>query len=117
MLWIDKDGEKQKANAQQWVRNLKTGKALNYPWVFSGSGFWTDEDSGQRYYHADAGDFICVSNFPTAMLDLPIKSSGETAGLLFEAFTENIPPLGTYVRLVLIPQLEQQKKAQPEKEQ
>jgi xanthine dehydrogenase molybdopterin-binding subunit B len=30
-----------------------------------------DEDDGKKYYSADAGDVICVSNFPTAMLDIP----------------------------------------------
>ena len=49
---------------------------------------------------------ICVSNFPSAMLDLPIESSQATSDLEFEAFTEHIPPVGTKVRLVLAPRLE-----------
>ena len=103
VLWKDAEGKKHQVRAQQWVRNVKSGKAMTYDWVFAGSGFWTDEQSGQRYYHADAGDFICVSNFPTATLDLPVESSQATSGLLFEAFTERIPPRGTKVRLVLRP--------------
>jgi hypothetical protein len=46
---------------------------------------------------------ICLSNFPTAMLDLPIESSQANAELMFEALTDNIPPKGTKVRMVLIP--------------
>jgi hypothetical protein len=107
-FWTDKQGNKKKAPAQQWIRNLKTKKAMDYYWVFAGSGFWVDENTGKRHYLGDAGDFICVSNFPSATLDLPVKSSQDNDNLLFEAFTENIPPRGTKVTLVLVPQLEKQ---------
>ncbi|MEK6247602.1 MAG: hypothetical protein N2C12_05435, partial [Planctomycetales bacterium] len=46
-------------------------------------------------------DFVCVSNFPTATLDLTVESPKENANLLYEAFTENIPPKGSPVRLTL----------------
>lgn len=101
MHWIDQDGKRHKAKAQDWIRNVKTNKAMTHGWVFAGSGFWTDPTTGTRYYQAEGGDFICVSNFPSAMLDLPIKSTQANDGLLFEAFTEKIPPLGTRVRMVL----------------
>jgi hypothetical protein len=42
-------------------------------------------------------------------LDLPVKSSQANSQLLFSAYTERIPPLGTKVRLVLKPQLEEKK--------
>jgi len=103
--WIDATGKHHRADAQQWVRNVRTGKAMSHRWVFAGSGFWTDPQTGQKYYQAEGGDFICVSNFPSAMLDLPIESSQANAELLFAAFTEHIPPLGTPVRLVLTPVL------------
>jgi len=44
-----------------------------------------------------------VSNFSTALLDIPVESSQSDAELLFEAFTERIPPRGTPVRLTLKP--------------
>ena len=53
----------------------------------------------------------CVSNFPTATLDLPVASSQANADLEFEAFSERIPPLGTKIRLVFQPKL-----AEPEKD-
>ena len=93
--------------AQDWVRDLKTGKAMTYPWVFAGSRFWTDEETGKQYYQAEGGDFICVSNFGTAALDIPVESSQSNDALEFEAFTERIPPLGTPVRLVLKPVLKE----------
>ena len=105
LLWKSDDGKKHQTRAQNWVRYLKTGKAMPYDWVFAGSGFYTEESTGKRHYMADAGDMICVSNFNTAMLDLPIQSSAAAAGLLFTAYKKRIPPLRTSVRLVLIPRL------------
>ncbi len=111
VLWQDTAGKKNRVRAQEWIKELKTDKAMTDHWVFTGSGFWTDESTGERYYQADGGDFICVSNFPTAMLDLPIKSTEANESLLFAAFTDRIPPIDTKVRLVLIPQLEKKKEA------
>ena len=111
MLWQDEAGKKNRVRAQEWIKQLKSDKAMTHPLVFAGSAFWTDETTGQRYYQADGGDFICVSNFPTAMLDLPVSSSQSNESLSFAAWTERIPPLGTKVRLVLIPQLETKKES------
>jgi hypothetical protein len=106
-VWLDESGEQQTTRAQKWVKHTKTGKALEYEWVFAGSGFWVDGD--QRFYYGDAGEFICVSNFPTATLDLPVESSQANEELLFTAFTENIPPRGTPIQLILTPQLPKEK--------
>jgi hypothetical protein len=105
LVWTE-NGEVRRQRAQDWVRNVKTGKALEYPWFFAGSGFWQDEVNGEKVYLAESGDFICVSNFPSAMLDLPVESSQATEQLAYQAFTERIPPLGTRVRLVLTPKAE-----------
>lgn len=101
--WKDKDGRVQTARAQDWVRHTTTQKPMEHPWVFAGSVFAKSEETGQVSYMADGGDFICVSNFPTAMLDLPVPSSNLNAELEFEAFTERIPPEGTPVTLILTP--------------
>jgi len=111
VLWKDEAGTKHHIRAQEWIKEMKTGQAMTSPWVFAGSSVWTDETSGTRYYQADGGDFICVSNFPTAMLDLPVASSQANDSLMFTAWTERIPPLGTKVRLVLIPHLEKKGQA------
>lgn len=103
VCWKNDKGEVQTARAQDWVQNTKTGKALEAEWVFGGSGFWLDESTGQRHYQAECGDFICVSNFTTAMLDLAVESSQSNAELSFRAFSERIPPLGTVVTIVLAP--------------
>lgn len=110
VLWTDKQGKRQRVRAQEWIRDLKTGKALAQPWVFGGSGFWVD-DMGQQHFMAEDGDFICISNFTSAMLDLPVESSQATADLQFEAFTSRIPPVDTPVLLELKPKLEREEAA------
>ena len=103
VLWRDDKGEKHTDRAQDWIKHVKSDKPMEYDWVFAGSGFWKDEETGKEHYQANGGDFICVSNFPTATLDLPVESSQANADLMFMAFTEKIPPKGTKVRLVLVP--------------
>ncbi len=99
--WKDADGKMQERPAQEWVRNTETNEALNADWVFVGSGFWRDPADGTEHYEADAGDMICLSNFPSAMLDIPLESSDSNEELLFETFEERVPPHGTPVELVL----------------
>ena len=111
VLWQDEAGKKNRVRAQEWIKELRSDKPMTHPWVFAGSGFWKDETTGQQYYQADGGDLICVSNFPSAMLDLPIESTQANSELLYIAFTERIPRVGTKVRLVLIPRVEQKKEA------
>ena len=105
LYWADEKGQRHQSKAQDWLRNLRTNKPLDQPWVFAGSGFWVDETTKQRHYQAEEGDFICVSNFTSAMLDLPIESSQANSSLLFEAMTDKIPAKGTNVTLVLTPKL------------
>ena len=41
------------ARAQEWVRNVTSGKPLEHDWVFGGSGFWEDPETGKQYYRAE----------------------------------------------------------------
>lgn len=102
--WEDPEtGEKQTARAQDWIRNMETGEPMQEDWVFGGSSFWEDEVTNQRYYLAEDGDLICVSNFHSAMLDVPIESPQSNDLLIYEAFTERVPPVGTEVWMKLKP--------------
>lgn len=78
-------------------------RQMDAQWVFAGSGFNTDSATGEKYYLAEGGDVICIANFATATIDLSIESSATNDGLMFEAFTERIPPVGTKVTIELIP--------------
>ena len=103
----DKDNKLVRVPAQQWVRTAKDKKDLAYDWVFAGSGFFPDPSDKTRppYYMANDGDVICVANFDTAMLDLPIESTKDNDDLVFEAHTERIPALQTPVVVILEPVL------------
>ena len=101
MRWKDDAGRVQEVLAQQWIRDTRSGEAMREQWVFAGSVFWKDPSDGKEYYQADGGDLICLSNFPTAMLDLPIESSQSNEALLFEAFEGRVPPRGTDVEMIL----------------
>jgi len=101
-IWKDAEGKKQSIDARKWVQELGTeDKNLSVNFVFAGSGFWQDPDTGKSEYLAESGDLICVSNFTTAMLDIPVESAQANSGLLFVAFTERIPEKFTPIRLVL----------------
>jgi hypothetical protein len=92
--------------AQEWVRNVKTKKALDLDWVFAGSILYKDPDDPQRkpdYLAAGEGSYICVTNVPTAMMDLPIASAKDLEHREFAPFTERIPEVGTKVVVILEP--------------
>ena len=100
VAWLD-NGQLQTARAQEWIRDVRSQLPMTYDWVFAGSGFWTDQETGERVYYAEGGELICVSNFSTAMLDLPVPSPEQNSELWFEPWTERIPPLGREVWLLL----------------
>jgi hypothetical protein len=104
--WKDAQGQTHSSPAQDWVRNVETKKALDTNWVFAGSLFVTDDETHKKIYMGNGGDFICLTNLPTAVLDLPIHSTKTWELRMFEAFVEHLPPAGTPVTLLLKPKLE-----------
>jgi hypothetical protein len=103
LQWIDHLGKPQTSDARKWVKGEKTSKELAPHWVFAGSYFVEDPTTGRRRFAADGGDLITVSNFTSAILDVPIQSSASDAERSFVAFTDRIPPLETGVTLILKP--------------
>lgn len=104
-LEYEDKGRKVTVPAQQWVRVSRTRKDLGYDWVFAGSRFVPNplDPTKPDYFLANDGDVICVANFQSALLDLPVQSSAENDDLLFEANTERIPPKDTKVTVILEP--------------
>ncbi|MBS0205949.1 MAG: hypothetical protein JSS49_23915 [Planctomycetes bacterium] len=78
-------------------------RQMDAQWVFAGSGFNTDPTTGEKFYLAEGGDLVCLANFATATIDLSVESSATNDTLMFEAFTERIPPVGTKVTIELVP--------------
>ncbi|MFP6613283.1 MAG: YdjY domain-containing protein [Pirellulales bacterium] len=112
--YVDTKGKVHEVPGQRFVRNKNTNKALTHPWVFAGSFFYEDDTIKKKLYMADeAGEFVCVVNFPSATLDLPIPSSQANENLMFDAFTENIPLVGTKVQVTFKPKIEKAKKDEP----
>jgi hypothetical protein len=108
-LQYEQKGKTVRLPAQQWVRNSKTKKDLEYDWVFAGSIFYKnplDPEAPETYGAAAEGAAICLSNVPTAMLDLPISSPKGLEERSYEPNTERIPALGTKVEVILEPVLE-----------
>ncbi|MBS0209865.1 MAG: hypothetical protein JSS27_13030 [Planctomycetes bacterium] len=105
VYWTDAQGKRQQTRAQNWLRNTRTNKEMATPWVFGGSGFWVDPQTREKHYLAEDGDLICVSNFTSATLDLPVESTQSNSSLMFEAWTERIPEKKTRVTLTLTPKL------------
>ncbi len=101
MRWKGKDGKVVETQAQDWIRDTRTGKPMAADWVFAGSSFWKDETTGDEFYQADGGDLVCISNFPTATLDLPITSSQSNEALVFEVMEGVVPPRDTAVEMIL----------------
>jgi hypothetical protein len=77
-------------------------RQLEADFVFAGSAFAPRED-GSEVYLAEAGSLVCVANFGDALIDLNMQSTASNdAGLLFEPWTERLPPEGTEVEVELI---------------
>lgn len=112
LLKLSKDEGYRKAI--QSFHDRSQSRPMKAHWVFAGSGFFVDQQTGQKHYQAEGGDLICVANFPSAMLDVDMQSSasGED-NLLFEAWTERIPPIDTEVTVELIPAPKEKEKAKP----
>ena len=100
VLWLDSTGKTKGTLAQNWIRRSGTRNSMYWDWVFAGSKIYKDED-GKEHYLGDSGELISVSNFATSTLDVAVRSEQSNASLIFEAFTERIPPKFTPVRLVL----------------
>lgn len=99
----EENGKPRRANAKDWVRDERKKTAMETDWVFAGSELVNDPVSKTPYYLADDGDLVTVSNFASAILDVPFASSASDADRPFIAYTERIPPRGTGVTITLRP--------------
>lgn len=105
LRYVGAQGKEKVVPARSWIKDIKTGKELASDWVFAGSRLVENalDKDAPKHYLANDGDVICVSNFESALLDLPVKSSKADVDRGYEAWTERIPPLGTKVVVILEP--------------
>lgn len=89
--------------AQEWIWDRNKKMVLPYDWVFAGSVTIVDPDTGRKFYGANSGDIISISNFPYSLLEIPAEISKDDANLTYEARTAQIPPLWSKVWVILQP--------------
>jgi hypothetical protein len=105
----DEKGKTVTVPAQKWVLQAKDGKTLSVDWVYAGSYKAKAKDlNGDDYefFGANDGRVVCLANFGSALLDLPIESApADPTGtdLGYKANTDAIPPRGTKVRAIFEP--------------
>lgn len=101
--WLKLSADKQYQAAIRSFFDSSQPREIDAQWVFAGSGF-IEEEGGRQVYMAESGNVVCVANFGDALLDVTVQSSSSNdQGLLFEPYTERIPPLGTEVTVELVP--------------
>ena len=107
--WMEGD-EEVVVPAQDLIIDRNTQDVVDLPWVLAGSGMWKGVDGGPERFASDhTGDFVCVSNFASCMMDLPAQLTDSNEMLSFTPNTELVPPLGTKVRMVFTPRIVKEK--------
>lgn len=100
------DGKTMIVPAQSWVVGAKDNKPLTTDWVFAGSFKGKSTTAvGEEfvYFGANDGRVVCLTNYGTALLDLPIESvdsDPNSDSLGYKANTPVIPERGTKVRAI-----------------
>jgi len=100
LKWLDKDGKPRQADASDWLA-VRGGRGAAKPkaWVFVGSDVLPDG----RYWADIDGELVSVSNFASAVIDVPFESSSQDEFWSFEADPKAVPPPETVVQVVLEP--------------
>ncbi len=100
--WTDKKGAAHEVPVTDWMMEVATKKKMHKTrWVFVGSDFL---DNG-RYWADVEGLHISVTNFASAVIDVPFESTSANAPTNdlreFGVNTASVPPKGTPVKLIL----------------
>ncbi len=96
--WTDKKGKQHDKPVSAFIK--KTGKNAPEPpetFVFIGSEVLVDG----AYWADQNGELISVSNFASAVLDVPFRSSDKEGQLAFMVDRKTLPKRGTAVQLIL----------------
>ena len=102
-LIYEKKGKLIQVPAQEWILNTTTKKPMDKEWVFGGSRLVQNplDPKGKALFlaHQD-GDVVCISNFESALLDVPVKVTKVNEELMYEARTAVIPKEETKVKVI-----------------
>ena len=96
--WTDKSGKVREVPVTDWMMEVATKKKMHKTrWVFVGSDFL---DNG-RYWADLEGLHVSVTNFASAVIDVPFKSTSADALREFGVNTAAVPPKGASVKLII----------------
>ncbi len=96
--WTDKKGATHEVPVTDWMMEVATKKKMHKTrWIFVGSDFINDG----RYWADVEGLHISVTNFASAVIDVPFKSTSADALREFGVNTTAVPPKGTPVKLII----------------
>ncbi len=100
MVWEDADGKVRSCAAGEWLSGQE-GQKIQRPdhWVFVGS----DILPGGRYWAELDGEIISLTNFASAVLDVPFRSTSVNDLRGIFANTNVVPATGTQVEVVITP--------------
>ena len=103
-IWVETSaaGRVRRVDLREWVRTTN-GAALDADLVFAGSMIVRMPESETPKFLADDGEVVSVSNFPSAIVDVAVRSSDKTVELQFRPWTERIPIVGTKVKVIVEP--------------
>jgi biopolymer transport protein ExbD len=98
--WKDAEGKSRGADAADWLAG-EEDREIERPeqWIFIGSDVLPDG----RYWAELDGEMVSITNFASAVIDVPFRSSSVNDERGFSAKTDAIPPTGTKVEVVLTP--------------
>ena len=98
LAWKDKKGKARRAKAGTWLTG-REGKQFQPPeeWIFIGSDVMPDG----RYWAELDGEIVSVTNFASAVIDVPFRSSNANEQRELFANTRVIPPVGTKVEMII----------------
>jgi len=98
--WTDNEGKKHLVDAADWLTGAE-GQEIQLPdrWIFVGSEILPDG----RYWAEVEGETVSLTNFASAVLDVPFRSSSADAERTFYAKQDAVPPVGTKLRVVITP--------------
>jgi len=100
VVWKDADGNSRGADVGEWLTG-QDDQEIERPeqWIFIGSDILPDG----RYWAELDGEIISLTNFASAVIDVPFRSSSVNDLRGIYADTNEIPPAGTSVEVVITP--------------
>jgi hypothetical protein len=104
-LQYEQGGQQHTVSAKSWL-STKSGKPVEFEWVFAGSQVMDDPldiKAPKRYLAQTEGSLITLGNLESAMLDVTLRSSHLQADIDLDFNSERIPPIDTKVTVILEP--------------